>query len=414
MIFTEITYEELEKHQKEDNSRYFFPQGSTYKKLANKNNIKSKILAVKENNKIIAYSTFIYYRYKKFFYKATTQFGPIMDYNNDKLVDFYFKKLKEYFKKDFRVISVRVNPFLNEKLFSDIEETGENSIATSVRKHLENNSFKPMNEDLFTNPTLATRCVFSKELTNITKENILKNISQIARYTINRTAKEGVLVREIDIFNEADAKIFDDINKDTEKRINFEVRDIDYFKTLKSVYKYDLILAISYIDCDKFVNNTIATISNLENEKNNLLEKLKEGKVNTKKTNNKIKELDENISIWKNKIAKIKKLKRDEGNIINLSCASFIKSKQDFIYFSSGAYKKFSRYEGPYAVLFAMMKYAIENKYKYFNFYGTNKDFSEKSSDYGVLQFKRNFNGNVEWFMDNYELRNNLGKYISW
>ena len=61
-----------------------------------------------------------------------------------------------------------------------------------------------------------------------------------------------------------------------------------------------------------------------------------------------------------------------------------------------------------------MMKYAIENKYKYFNFYGTNKDFSEKSSDYGVLQFKRNFNGNVEWFMDNYELRNNLGKYISW
>ena len=48
---------------------------------------------------------------------------------------------------------------------------------------------------------------------------------------------------------------------------------------------------------------------------------------------------------------------------------------------------------------------------KYFNFFGTSQGFNdENSSDYGVLQFKRNFNGNIEYFMDNYEVRNAIGK----
>ncbi|MBU0278141.1 MULTISPECIES: peptidoglycan bridge formation glycyltransferase FemA/FemB family protein [unclassified Gemella] len=51
--------------------------------------------------------------------------------------------------------------------------------------------------------------------------------------------------------------------------------------------------------------------------------------------------------------------------------------------------------------------------FSYFNFFGTNKDLSETSSYYGVLQFKLNFNGNVECFMDNYEIKNNMGKIFS-
>ncbi|MCW1007227.1 peptidoglycan bridge formation glycyltransferase FemA/FemB family protein, partial [Streptococcus anginosus] len=57
---------------------------------------------------------------------------------------------------------------------------------------------------------------------------------------------------------------------------------------------------------------------------------------------------------------------------------------------------------------------AIEKNFSYFNFYGTSSDFSEEGPDYGVLQFKRNFKGNIEWFMANYELRNALGKIVSW
>lgn len=414
MIFTEINSEELQQFQKENDHRYFFPQSAEYNFMTNNsnNNLKTKILAVKENNKILAYGTFIYFQYKKFFYKVTAQFGPIMNYSNIDLVKFYMTELKKYFAKDLRVLSVRVNPFINEKYFKDIEYITENQDANKVAKILNDLNYIPMNADLFTNPTLPPRCIFSKSLDeNITESNLLKNISQIARYTINRTIKEGVLVREIDIFDDNDAKIFDEINRATENRINFEIRDNRYFKSLKNNIGDKAHYLISYIDCDQFIETTTNTIATLENERDDLKEKLDQGKVNAKKATNRLKEFDENIGIWYKKIEKIKELKSENGNIINLSCASFIESGQDLIYFTSGAISKFHRYEGPYAILFHMMKYAINNNFKYFNFFGTSKDFtSETASDHGVLQFKRNFNGNIEYFMDNYEFRNAIGK----
>ena len=412
MIFTEISSEELLKFQKENNHRYYFSQTAEYNVMAHNNNLKTKILAVKENNEILAYGIFIYFQYKKYFYKVTAQYGPIMDYSNTELVSFYFEQLKNYYSKNLKVLCVRVNPFINEKYFNDIEYITENKEAIKVNRILNDLNYCAMNEDLFTNPTLSSRCIFSKTLDeNITETNLLKNVSQIARYTINRTIKEGVQVREIDIFNEEDAKIFDEINRDTENRINFEIRDNTYFKTLKNSIKEKVHYLISYIDCDQFIETTTNTIASLEKERDDLKEKLEQGKVNAKKATNRLKEFDENIAIWYKKIDKIRELKSENGNIINLSCASFIESGQDLIYFTSGAMRKFHRYEGPYAILFHMIKYAINNNFKYFNFFGTSKDFeSEEATDYGVLQFKRNFNGNIEYFMDNYEIRNAIGK----
>ena len=414
MIFTEISSEELQQFQKENKHRYFFPQSAEYNFMTNNSNngLKTKILAVKENNEILAYGIFIYFQYKKFFYKVTAQHGPIMDYSNTELVSFYFEQLKNYYSKNLRVLCVRVNPFINEKYFNDIEYITENKDAIQVNRILNDLNYYAMNEDLFTNPTLSPRCIFSKTLDeDVTEANLLKKVSQIARYTINRTIKEGVQVREIDIFNEEDAKIFDEINRDTENRINFEIRDNTYFKTLKNNIKEKVHYLISYIDCDQFIETTTNTIASLEKERDDLKEKLEQGKVNAKKATNRLKEFDENIAIWYKKIDKIKELKSENGNIINLSCASFIESGQDLIYFTSGAMRKFHRYEGPYAILFHMMKYAINNNFKYFNFFGTSKDFeSEEATDYGVLQFKRNFNGNIEYFMDNYEIRNAIGK----
>ena len=412
MIFTEISSEELRQFQKESDHRYFFQQDASYSKLTKKNNLKTKILAVVEGNTLLAYGTFVYFPYKKFFYKVTTQHGPVMNYSNTELVRFYFEQLKKYYAKNFRVLCVRINPFINEHIYKNIEFIETTEESTQTNKILTSLGYKPLNDDLFTNPTLASRCVFSKTLNeNITESNLLKHVSQIARYTINRTIKEGVQVREIDVFNEEDAKIFDEINRDTEDRIDFEIRDNTYFKSLKNNIGYKAHYLVSYIDCDQFVETTTNTIANLEKERDDLKEKLEQGKVNAKKATNRLKEFDENIAIWYKKIDKIKELKAENGNVINLSCATFIESGQDLIYFTSGAMRKFHRYEGPYAILFHMMKYAIKNNFKYFNFFGTSKDFhSEDATDYGVLQFKRNFNGNIEYFMDNYEIRNAIGK----
>ena len=412
MIFTEISSDELQKVQEKNNDRYYLQQAAVYSKMQNFNNLKTKILAVKENDEVLAYATFIYFPYKKFFFKVTAQHGPIMDYSNTELVRFYMTELKKYFAKDFRVLCVRVNPFLNERIYKDIEyvETTKESIETD--KILTSLGYKPLNDDLFTNPTLASRCVYSRKLEeSLTEDTLLKTVSTMAKRSINKAIKEGITVKEIDIFNDEDAAIFDSINKSTEDRINFQIRTSEYFRNLKTALGDKLHLMVSYLDCDSLISKLNKEIEDFNAEKNKLTEKLESGKVNPEKTMNKIARIDESIAFNNDKIAKISSLKEEHGNIIYLSCASFIETKQDLIYFTGGMKKEFSRFNGSYLVMYTMIKYAIRNNFKIFNFFGTSKEFtSEDATDYSVLQFKRHFNGNVEYFMDNYEFRNAIGK----
>ena len=412
MIFTEISSDELQKVQEKNNDRYYLQQAAVYSKMQNFNNLKTKILAVKEKDEVLAYATFIYFPYKKFFFKVTAQHGPIMDYSNTELVRFYMTELKKYFAKDFRVLCVRVNPFLNERIYKDIEyvETTKESIETD--KILTSLGYKPLNDDLFTNPTLASRCIYSRELEEtLTEDTLLKTVSTMAKRSINKAIKEGITVKEIDIFNDEDAAIFDSINKSTEDRINFQIRTSEYFRNLKTALGDKLHLMVSYLDCDSLISKLNKEIEDFNSEKTKLTEKLESGKVNPEKTMNKIARIDESIAFNNDKIAKISSLKEDHGNIIYLSCASFIETKQDLIYFTGGMKKEFSRFNGSYLVMYTMIKYAIRNNFKIFNFFGTSKEFtSEDATDYSVLQFKRHFNGNVEYFMDNYEFRNAIGK----
>ena len=412
MIFTEISSDELQKVQEKNNDRYYLQQAAVYSKMQNFNNLKTKILAVKENDEVLAYATFIYFPYKKFFFKVTAQHGPIMDYSNTELVRFYMTELKKYFAKDFHVLCVRVNPFLNERIYKDIEyvETTKESIETD--KILTSLGYKPLNDDLFTNPTLASRCIYSRELEEtLTEDTLLKTVSTMAKRSINKAIKEGITVKEIDIFNDEDAAIFDSINKSTEDRINFQIRTSEYFRNLKTALGDKLHLMVSYLDCDSLISKLNKEIEDFNAEKNKLTEKLESGKVNPEKTMNKIARIDESIAFNNDKIAKITSLKEEHGNIIYLSCASFIETKQDLIYFTGGMKKEFSRFNGSYLVMYTMIKYAIRNNFKIFNFFGTSKEFtSEDATDYSVLQFKRHFNGNVEYFMDNYEFRNAIGK----
>lgn len=412
MIFTEISSDELQKVQEKNNDRYYLQQAAVYSKMQNFNNLKTKILAVKEKDEVLAYATFIYFPYKKFFFKVTAQHGPIMDYSNTELVRFYMTELKKYFAKDFRVLCVRVNPFLNERIYKDIEyvETTKESIETD--KILTSLGYKPLNDDLFTNPTLASRCIYSRELEEtLTEDTLLKTVSTMAKRSINKAIKEGITVKEIDIFNDEDAAIFDSINKSTEDRINFQIRTSEYFRNLKTALGDKLHLMVSYLDCDSLISKLNKEIEDFNSEKTKLTEKLESGKVNPEKTMNKIARIDESIAFNNDKIAKISSLKEEHGNIIYLSCASFIETKQDLIYLTGGMKKEFSRFNGSYLVMYTMIKYAIRNNFKIFNFFGTSKEFtSEDATDYSVLQFKRHFNGNVEYFMDNYEFRNAIGK----
>ena len=107
-------------------------------------------------------------------------------------------------------------------------------------------------------------------------------------------------------------------------------------------------------------------------------------------------------SIIEKSTSLIEKLRQDKGNIIPLSCAMFMLYGDEVIYLSSGSYKEYMQYYGQYAIQWEMIKYACDNKYKRYNFYGLFDVFDRTGKDYGVYEFKKGFNGHVEELLGEY------------
>ena len=61
-------------------------------------------------------------------------------------------------------------------------------------------------------------------------------------------------------------------------------------------------------------------------------------------------------------------------------------------------------FQSAYTLHYAGIKYAIDNKYKRYNFYGITGDFRKENPLYGLYLFKKSFGGKVVELLGEYDL----------
>ncbi|MBR3172555.1 peptidoglycan bridge formation glycyltransferase FemA/FemB family protein [Candidatus Saccharibacteria bacterium] len=83
-----------------------------------------------------------------------------------------------------------------------------------------------------------------------------------------------------------------------------------------------------------------------------------------------------------------------EADGIPMSAAMFMLYGDEVIYLFSGSDEQYMKeYNAQYLIQWHMIKYAVEHKYKRYNFYGINGLPDESSKDYGIYVFKKGFGG---------------------
>lgn len=111
-----------------------------------------------------------------------------------------------------------------------------------------------------------------------------------------------------------------------------------------------------------------------------------------------------------------------EGKTTPLSAAMFMTYGDEVLYLFSGSDEQHMRdYNAQYAIQWHMIKYAAENGFKTYNFYGIQGLPDEKAKDYGIYEFKKGFTsdetGRVVEFIGTYEKSlsglYNLYKFLS-
>lgn len=399
MEFVELSEKEYRKYW-ENHLLKSFLSSPEIGKLRKKNGWNVVYLGLKDNDNLVAATLLVS---KKRHFNRLEFYAPrgfLLDFNDEELLTTFTKNIKDYIKKQKGYV-LRIDPYVlyqQRNLDGEIVEDGWNN-KQSVQ-NLEKLGYKKVQiKDME-----QVGWMFSLNLEGKTEKDILKEMKPNTRNTIRKASKIGTTIRELD-YDELDK--FQSIMEETGERKNFSIRKLDYYQDMYKLFHDKG--EIKYVITELNLKQYIERLNNEQQEKKKELEKLNDAKYNDgkrKAINNEI------ASIEKRKKEAIEIRKHKNKDIITLSGSMFIMIQPEIIYLSSGNYSEYMQFNSQYLIQWDMIKYGLENNFKKHNFYGIPADINLHPKDYGIYEFKRGFNGEVEELIGEYELPISIHYYI--
>lgn len=402
MEFVELKEEEF-KEFSINHPQISFYQTINWGKLKKENGWKMHLIGLKKDKKIVAASLLLSKSIKlgNMFYAPR---GFLIDYNDFELLEIFTKEVKKYVKSK-KGIFLKIDPYLSYQerdLEGKIVENGKNNINSY--NNLKKLGYKHFGFNLM-QETLQPRWIFITETKNTTVDDVMKNMDPKTRQILRKNERNKIKVREIS-YEEIDK--FKEIMQHTGDRRDFIDRPLSYYQEMYKHLHDDGILKImiAELDTNELISEYQKEIDEIKLDSKQREEKYNKdpSKMNEQKYHDKQNHNKQEIE----RITKTKKhvedLKEKYGDVLTLGGILFLIYGNEVLSLVGGSYKDFMEFQSAYTVHFAGLKYAIENNYERYNFYGITGIFDEKNPLFGLYSFKRDFSGKVVELIGEFDL----------
>lgn len=392
MKFCELSDQEFEKFALNHEQSNFF-QSLYMKELLIKENREVYLLGLKDDKDNVIAATLLASS-NSFMGKKTYEAlkGFLIDYSNEELVLTFTNYIKKFIN-EHNGFRLTIDPYIVFKQRDTDANIIKDGVDNSfVKDYLLKNGFKKMKN------SAQVKWTYVLDIDGKSSEELLKLCRSNTRNYINRTMNKYKLVMEELPYEKLD--VFKKITQDTCDRRGFNDRSLEYYQNMYKIFKDKLKVLVTKLDCNLYIKT-------LEDEMNGYLDKIKN--LSDSASNKKKKEImKKDITSIDKKIEEVNLLKQEHGEYIILSGAMFVLYGNEIVYLFSGSYDEYMKYCGQYRLQWEMIKYAADNNYKRYNFYGIKDVFDKNGKDYGVYEFKKGFNGYVEELFGAYETGTNL------
>ena len=307
--------------------------------------------------------------------------GYLLNYKDEKFLADFTNKIVKYVKKNHGIF-VKINPnveYQKRDIDGNIVEGFNNQkiVDALIKLGYKHNGFT-----ITYGTDLEPRWWSVLDLKNKTEEDILKNMRGTTRWGINNSYKHGLKLVEID---ESRIDEFKKLMEHTSERRGFIDRPISYYKKMYESFSKNDNIKILLVEL------------NLEENLKSLNEQLinTEDKLTKTKKEGVIKEYESQVTAIKKKIEEDKELIKNYGNNIVVAGGLFMLFGRQVVSLFGASYREFMKFNGQYFLNYEMIKYALNNGYEKFNFFGITGEFNEDSDMYGLFNFKRGFGAEV-------------------
>ena len=410
MNFVSLEEKEFDLFAKHHPQASFY-QTSSWGHLKEANGWQMHLLGVKDGRKIIAATLLLGKKtpigYRMFYAPR----GLLVDYDNYDVLSFFTTEVKKYAKKN-KGIFIKIDPYLSYQerdINGDIVKDGKDN--KHAFQNLRKMGYKHFGFNIMQD-TLQPRWMFVTETKGKTLDDIYAHMDPKTRQILHKAERQGVYTREISY---EELPKFKDIMAHTGERREFIDRPLSYYQEMYNHLHPDgtLKILVAEINMKELVSKTKKEIADIQKEMeersykhdNQLMP------MNEKKYAAKQKEAQNNIERLKKNVRKYQTYLEEDGDVITLGGILFLIHGNEVLSLVGGSYAKYMEFQSAYVVHFAGLKYALENGFDRYNFYGIVGDFDEHKELGGLYTFKKSFGGTVIELIGEFDLILNTPLY---
>jgi predicted transposase/invertase (TIGR01784 family) len=280
------------------------------------------------------------------------------------------------------------------KLYSDQFDVGDSYTNISKIIGINIDNFSKFRGNKFVYKFLPME-IETKEIEEENRESYHLDLEYLRNKCYNND-KLSELEKMCQIFIEEDFEHLENLKKGDDvmtKAVN----------KLEEISKDDKIkIMLVELDIDEYLYN-------LNNQKQqNLLKQVEaKNKPDSAKAKRVLKELQSQFESLEKRISNLEKLQKEKGNKIVVAGGLFMTFGTQVVSLFGASYREYMKFNGQFFLNFKMIKYALNNGYKKYNFYGITGKFNEDSEMFGLFDFKRGFNAHVEELIGEFTLITN-------
>lgn len=405
MKLKELTKKEFNSFLKDyskDNDLLFF-ESTYWIDIKKKNGWDGLILGlIDDNNNILCASIFLMKKIKVLNkYMVYAPRGYLIDYSNYHLLKEFTNALKKEFKKR-KALFLKINPYVK---YQDRDSDGNiiskanNELIKELKDlgYYHQGFYVEMDKKKDLEPRWLSVLDLNKDL-----DTIFKEFRQTTRWSIRNSEKNCLKIIECDKSNLIE---FKKLMEHTALRRDFIDRPLSYYENLYDILSKDKLIKILIVEI-----NFKDLLNNVTNDYKELIMKITRIENNSKREKE-LKELEAQKESFNKRINDLKEYIKTYGDKLIIAGGLYMLYGNHLVYLLGASYKEFMKYNSQYLLQWEMIKYAKNNNYKKFNFYGIDGNFNKNYKNYGLFDFKRGFNCNVVELIGEFDLVFNKFEY---
>ena len=325
---------------------------------------------------------------KRIFYAPR---GFLIDYKNEELLKEFTEEVKKFIIEKHGVF-LKIDPYI---LVRDRDSEGniiEGGVYNDfVEVNLTNAGFMKVNDNI--QPKWLSRINLKEK----TIDDILSKFSSKARQTIRRNERLGFKIRDLNFEN---IKRFLSIIDLERKRYKIITPTETFYKDLKQAFDGNIKFKEVYFKKDEVINNINKMILDVNKEKQDRINNYHNSKMTEEYFIDKELEALEEIKRLENLKEYFSKCDDD----VSMGIYMFITIGNEVVALNGGIIDEYNKLDASYTLHYEMIKYALDNGYKYYNLYEIGDITDSNNKLKNSYNYKKNFGGEVVELVGEYDL----------